>query len=354
VPQDNQLFSTSDWVEICRTTDEWESKLVQTTLGNQHIRCRPTYDRDSDGKRQIVLSVSREDQIDALEVVSNIDLVLADEASPAHEETVVFEDNHRDFRQENEPPKAAPTALEEVTIAEREGIGRIIHYLGRGYELQVGPDPYGIVEENRWEEFIDLSAQRQEFSMLLRHEYLHLFQWLRGQKLMSEFIRLVESTYREVPPPRHRNRQRNTTSSPDTSSFAEAAVRISPFALVSLGLALISLLTVFFHFQWYAAFGLSLLAVITGIVAKHHINSSDGALKGGLIAILAVIIACIAILIALKPSKSSDSEVSNRQSTLLFGNHCRNSKFSTKDTASLLPIEKKYDKFRRQGLDIIT
>ena len=116
---------------------------------------------------------------------------------------------------------------------------------------------------------------------------------------MPEFIRLVESTYREVPPPRHRNQQRNAATSPDTSSSAEAGVRISILAKVSLGFALISLLTVIFQFRWYVGFGLSLLAVITGIGAKYHINSSDNALKGGTIAILAVIIACIAIALSI-------------------------------------------------------
>ena len=302
MPQDDLLFGTSDWIEIYRTTDEWESKLVQTTLGNQHIRCRPTYDRSSDGKRQIILSVSHEDQIEALEVVSNINLVIADEGSAAHEESKDYQHNHHELRQESEPPKAAPTAFEEITIAEREGIGRIVHCLGRGYELQVGPEPYGIVEENRWEEFIDLSAQRQEFSMLLRHEYPYLFQWLKAQKLMPEFIRLVESTYREVPPPRRRNQRRKAAASQDTIGPAEARRRISFFAKFSLVIALISLLTVIFQFRWYAWFGLSLLAIITGIRAIFHINSSGNALKGGTIAIVAVIIACFAIALRISLS----------------------------------------------------
>ena len=33
------LFSTDDWVEIYRTTDEWESNLIQTMLCNKQIRC---------------------------------------------------------------------------------------------------------------------------------------------------------------------------------------------------------------------------------------------------------------------------------------------------------------------------
>ena len=295
MPHDNLLFNTGDWVEIYRTTDEWESELVQATLKNQHIQCRPTHERDPGGKRQIILSVSRDDQLEALEVVSDINLAIADEEHAEQEAAKDFPRNQSKPPPINESPNAAPTVFEEVTIAERDGIGRIIHYPGRGYELQVGPEPFGIIEENRWNEFIDLSAQRQEFSMLLRHEYLQLFQWLKAQKLMAEFIRLVESTYREVPPPRRRNQQPDAAAAPNTSSSTEPAVRISLFAKASLGFALASLLAVIFQFQWYAVFGFSLLAVITGIRAKHQINSSSKPLKGSAIATLAVIIAGVAI-----------------------------------------------------------
>ena len=294
---DDSLFSTVDWVEIYRTTDEWESNLVQTTLKNQHIQCRPTRERDADGKRQIILSVSRDDQVEALEIVSDINLAIANEEHAERETAKVPPRNHPNPPIMNEPPKAAPTVFEEVTIAEREGIGRIIHYPGRGYELQVGPEPYGIIEESRWNEFIDLSAQRQEFSMLLRHEYFQLFQWLKAQKLMAEFIRLVESTYREVPPPRRRNQQPDAAAALDSSSSGEAAVRISLFAKASLGIALISLSSAIFRFQWSVGYGLSLLAIVTGIAAKFHIDSRGGALKGGRIVMLAVIIAGVAIVL---------------------------------------------------------
>lgn len=294
---DDSLFSSVDWVEIFRTTDEWESNLVQTTLKNQHIQCRPTRERDADGNREMILSVSRDDQVEALEIVSDINLAIANEEHAERETATVPPRNHPNPPTLNEPPKAAPAVFEEVTIAEREGIGRIIHYPGRGYELQVGPEPYGVIEESRWDEFIDLSAQRQEFSMLLRHEYFQLFQWLKAQKLMGEFIRLAESTYREVPPPRRRNQQPDAAAAPNTNGPEESAVRISPFAKVSLGFALISLSTVIFQFQWNVGYGLSLLAIVTGIGAKFHINSRGGALMGGRIAMLAVIIACVAIVL---------------------------------------------------------
>ncbi|MDE0185753.1 MAG: hypothetical protein OXP71_09895 [Candidatus Poribacteria bacterium] len=297
MPHYDSLFSTGDWIEIYRTTDEWESNLVQTTLKNQHIQCRPTRERDADGKRQIILSVSRDDQVEALEIVSDINLAIANEEHADRATAKVPARNHLNTPTMNEPPKAAPTVFEEVTIAEREGIGRIIHYPGRGYELRVGPEPYGVIEESRWNEFIDLSAQRQEFSMLLRHEYFQLFQWLKAQKLMAEFIRLVESTYREVPPPRRRNQHPDAAAALDSSSSGKAVVRISFFAKASLGFALISLSAVNFQLQWNVGYGLSLLAIVTGIGAKFHINARGGALKGGRIAMFAVIIACVAIVL---------------------------------------------------------
>ena len=59
--------------------------------------------------------------------------------------------SHQVIDADNNLPEATAPALEEVTVAEREGIGAIIHYIGRGYELHVGPEPYVIVEEDRWE-----------------------------------------------------------------------------------------------------------------------------------------------------------------------------------------------------------
>ena len=70
------LFSTDDWVEIYRTTDEWESNLIQTMLGNEQIRCRPEYIRDADRRRQIILFVDPEDLVEALEIVSRTGLAI--------------------------------------------------------------------------------------------------------------------------------------------------------------------------------------------------------------------------------------------------------------------------------------
>ena len=310
------LFSTDDWVEIYRTTDEWESNLIQTMLSNEQIRCRPDYIRNADRQRQIILSVHPDDRVDALEIVSKTGLAItneeyesqhADDASDFHLERAASSS-------ESDLPQETPTTGEATIIATREGVGKIAHHVGRGYELQVGPTPHYMVQEDRWEEFIDFSAQRQEFSILIRHEYPNLSQWLRQENLLQEFIRLVESTYRDVPPsqPQH---QQQTESTPDGANAADA--QISGLAKFGLWVSLVSLLGVIVQLPWYASMILALLAAITSCVAKFQIDRSDGTLKGNLIAFLAIIIACIVIAIAWGQRQPSLPEPSDLQSAFL-------------------------------------
>ena len=310
------LFSTDDWVEICRTTDEWESNLIQTMLGNKQIRCRPEYIRNADRQRQIILFVDPEDLVDALEVVSQTGLAITNEEyENQHTEGESDPDLERDARtSEGDLPQPTPTAGTATIIAEREGIGKIAHHAGRGYELQVGPTPYYVVEEDRWEEFTDFSAQRQEFSILIRHEYPNLSQWLRREQLFAEFTHLVEATYGDVPPARTDNRQQ-TESAPDNTGAAEAY--INRLAKFSLWVSLVALLGVIVQLPWYASLILALLAVVTGCIAKYQIDRSNGALKGNLIAFLAIIIACIVIAIAWRQRQPSLPESSDLQSAFV-------------------------------------
>ena len=308
------LFSTDDWVEIYRTTDEWESNLIQTMLGNKQIRCRPEYIRNADRQRQIILFVDPEDLVDALEIVSQTGLAITNEKYE-NQHTDGESDLERDARtSESDLPQPTPTAGPATIIAEREGIGKIVHHVGRGYELQVGPAPYYMVEEARWEEFTDFSAQRQEFSILIRHEYPNLSQWLSQEKLFAEFTHLVEATYRDVPPARPDNRQQ-TESASDNAGAAEA--QVNRLAKFGLWVSLVSLLGVIVQLPWYACLILALLAAITGCIAKYQIDRSNGTLKGNLIAFLAIIIACIVIAIAWTQRQPSLPESSDLQSAFL-------------------------------------
>ncbi len=313
------LFSTDDWVEIYRTTDEWESNLIQTMLSNKQIRCRPEYMRNAARQRHIILFVDPENLVDALEIVSKTGLAITNEE---YENQHAANESNPDLAcaanpSESDLPQETPTAGKAIVIAEREGIGKIAHHVGRGYELQVGVTPYYMVEEARWEEFIDFSAQRQEFSILIRHEYPNLSQWLRRENLLPEFIHLVESTYRDVPPSRPHNQQQ-TELAPDNASAADA--QISRLAKFGLWVSLVSLLGVIVHLPWYASLMLALLAAVTGCVAKFQIDRSGGTLKGNLIAFLAIIIACIVIAMAWRQRQPSPSEPSDLQSAF-FPHH---------------------------------
>ena len=312
----DMLFSTDDWVEIYRTTDEWESNLIQAMLSNEQIRCRPDYIRNANRQHQIILSVHPDDRVDALEIVSKTGLAITNEEYESQ-----HADDERDLHleraartSESDLPQETPTTGEATIIAEREGIGKIAHHVGRGYELQVGAAPYYMVEEGRWEEFIDFSAQRQEFSILIRHEYPNLSQWLRQENLLPEFIRLVESTYRDVPPS-HPHDQQQTESKPNNTSAADA--QISRLAKFGLWVSLVSLLGVIVQLPWYASLILALLAAVTGCVAKFQIDRSDGTLKGNLIAFLAIAIACIVIVMAWQQRQPTQSEPSDLQSAFL-------------------------------------
>ena len=310
------LFSTDHWVEIYRTTDEWESNLIQTMLGNKQIRCRPEYLRNADRQRQIILSVHPDDRVDALEIVSQTGLAITNEEYENQYTAGESDPNlERDVRtSESDPPQPTPTAGTATIIAEREGVGKIAHHIGQGYELQVGPTPYYMVEEDRWEEFTDFSAQRQEFSILIRHEYPNLSQWLKREQLFAEFTHLVEATYRDVPPARSDNRSQ-TESTSDNAGVSE--VQINRLAKFGLWVSLVALLGVIVQLPWYASIILALLAVVTGCIAKYQIDRSNGALKGNLIAFLAIIIACIVIAIAWSQRQPSLPESSDLQSAFL-------------------------------------
>lgn len=203
------------WVAVHTTSDEWKARLIQTALLNEKIRCRMQHSRRPDGSVHWVVRVLSSKQLDALEVTSKVELAIAvdndarrNESSPDAQKNEQETDIEADG--EDKPSAINLEAVRPTLITSREGIGEIIHYSGVGYELRVGPQPYYMVKEERWEEFIDFSAQRQEFSILLRGEYKRLFKWLKEEKLMPEFIKLVESTYREVPPPKLKKRKEKT------------------------------------------------------------------------------------------------------------------------------------------------
>lgn len=294
VRQVSQLFGeaigdTNEWVEIHRTSDQWEAQLVQTTLNAQQIRCRPIELKE---ERQTVLLVAPEHEVEAMELVSRIGVAVTDNEMAMRSEEHAAALKQRDMAvvQDDTNQQTAPEDSSELIMAEREGIGSVVYVTGQGYEIRVGPEPYVTVPENDWEEFTDFSAQRQEFVILLRHEYPDLFEWIQEGKLLAEFIRLIEMTYQEGAP----------TPVPHRSNDAEEfdATPYHPLAQLSLTVAVVSVIAVLFQVPWFVNLVLAVITVASAVVAKYQIDASDGESTGIPMALGAIVLACLVVVFA--------------------------------------------------------
>ncbi len=296
VRQVSKLFGeaigdTNEWVEIHRTGDEWEVNLIQTTLNAQKIRCRPVELKE---EGQTVLLVEPEHEVEAMELVSRIGVAVADSEMTTQSEEVAEALKQRDMTvvQEDTSQQSAPEDSSELIMSEREGIGSVVYIAGHGYEIRVGPEPYAFVAENDWEEFTDFSAQRQEFVILLRHEYPDLLKWIQEEKLLAEFIRLIEMTYQEgAPTPATHRRSTDAEELEDTTPY-------HPLAQLSLTVAVVSLIAVLFQVPWVVNLVFAFVAVVSAVVAKYQIDASDGKYVGIPMALSAIVLACLVVVFA--------------------------------------------------------
>ncbi len=296
VRQVSKLFGeaigdTNEWIEIHRTGDEWEVNLIQTTLNAQKIRCRPV---ELKAEGQTVLLVEPEHEVEAMELVSRIGVAVADSEMTTQSEEVAEALKQRDMTvvQEDTSRQSAPEDSSELIMSEREGIGSVVYIAGHGYEIRVGPEPYAVVAEKDWEEFTDFSAQRQEFVILLRHEYPDLLKWIQEEKLLAEFIRLIEMTYQEGAP---------TPATHRHSADAEELVDTTPYhplAQLSLTVAVVSLIAVLFQVPWVVNLVFAFIAVVSAVVAKYQIDASEGRYVGIPMALSAIVLACLVVMFA--------------------------------------------------------
>ena len=295
--QVSQLFGeaigdTREWVEIHRTSDEWEANLIQTTLNAQQIRCRPIELKE---EGQTALLVDPEHEVAAMELVSRIGVAVTDNEMAAQSEEAAEALKQRDMAvvQDDATTTSDPGDASELIMADREGIGSVVYISGQGYEIRVGSEPYVTVPENDWEEFTDFSAQRQEFVILLRHEYPDLFEWIQEEKLLAEFIRLIEMTYQEGAPTvvSHRHSGVSDVEELDATPY-------HPLAQLSLTVAVVSLIAVLFQVPWFVNLVLAVVAVAAAVAAKYQIDASEGASTGIPMALSAIVLACLVVVFA--------------------------------------------------------
>ena len=297
VRQVSQLFGeaigdTHEWIEIHRTSDEWEANLIQTTLNAQQIRCRPIELKE---EGQTALLVEPEHEVAAMELVSRIGVAVtsSEVETQSEEATEAFKQRDMTVVQDDTTEQSDPSDSSELIMAEREGIGSVVYIAGQGYELRVGPEPYVTVAESDWEEFTDFSAQRQEFVILLRHEYPALFEWIQEEKLLAEFIRLIEMTYQEgAPTPvSHRHGDASDVEELDTTPY-------HPLAQLSLTVAVVSLIAVLFQVPWTVNLVLAVATIVSAVAAKSQIDASEGKSTGIPMALSAVALACLVVVFA--------------------------------------------------------
>ena len=297
VRQVSQLFGdgiggTSEWIEIHRTNDEWEVRLIQATLSVQQIRCRPI---ELKQERQTALLVEPEHEVAAMELISHIDAIVTDNEIAMLSEKTAEALKQRDMTvvQEDRSQQSDSDDSTELLIAEREGIGSVVYIAEQGYELRAGPEPYVTIPESDWEEFTDFSAQRQEFVILLRHEYPALFEWIQDEKLLAEFIRLIEMTYQDGAPIPASHRHGNTSDVEELD-----ATPFHPLAQLSLTVAVVSLIAVLFQVPWSVNLVLAVVVVASAVAAKYQIDVSEGKSTGIPMALSAIVLAGLVVVFA--------------------------------------------------------
>ena len=292
-----QVGDTANWVEIYRTDDEWEIKLIQATLGAQQIRCRPIPVKV---ERKTALFVDPEHEVTALELMSRIDVAITDSELSSQSEEKAEALKQRDMAATMEDNQQLMMESGEILMAQLENIGSVVYVAGKGYELRVGWEPYITVAEKDWDEFTDYSAQRQEFIILMRHEYPTLYEWIQEEKLLAEFIKLIEMTYQDgapVPVPPRQYTDIAETEVIDTTHY-------NSFALLSMTVAVISLITVLFSVPWQANLVMALVVVVCGVIALFKIRGQAESLTekektvGMPMSICAIVFACLVVVFA--------------------------------------------------------
>ena len=189
--EDDIFADSGGWAVVHRVSDEWELTLIRAAYVHAEIPFKLQSMTAESGERQMALAVPVEREEEAVDLLLRVVQVVDHDGDDAN-----AADEARDTQEEEPLVRATPADSPIRTLAEREGFGEIVYREGFGYELRVGPEPYAVVLEEDWEGFTDLSAQRTEFGILLKNDYKDLYNWLRAERKLGDFLRLVESTYR--------------------------------------------------------------------------------------------------------------------------------------------------------------
>ena len=173
---------TGGWTRVRASEDEWQLNVLRAALIHAEIPFKRI--KKSGGKTEICVPIeyAMEAELARMRVEEALNRS-KDDGENAPEPSVP-------------PPPPPPMDAPVQTIVSDPSLGEIVHIEHYGYELRVGPEPFYAVLEREWEEFLDISAQRREFAILLEKEYERLYAHLRGVKRFPQFVRMVEAVYK--------------------------------------------------------------------------------------------------------------------------------------------------------------
>ncbi len=201
-----------NWTEVYKTTDLWEAEVIRAALLNESIRATvKSIKGEEKGTQQNIVSVPAAKVNEAQMVIRRTSIVISKKeeiiAEQAEQEEAASQAVVVDYSQEEEPAtvEIEPTS-EPVTIAEKDDVGIILHYEAEDiYELRLNMEGYKaahVMSAEEWEDFIDFSAQRQEFFILLKEKYPKLAAYVKENKMRPDFLKLIEYSYGKSQPPK--------------------------------------------------------------------------------------------------------------------------------------------------------
>jgi len=198
-----------NWTEVYRTTDLWEAEVIRTALLNESIRANVKSIKGAKKETQKnVVSVPGVKVNEAQMVIDRTSIVIAkkDDITAEQEEATP------QASVGNEVPEAVTVELtsEPVVVAEKDDVGEILYYQAEDvYELRLAMEDYKATHRmsaEEWEDFIDFSAQRQEFFILLKERYPQLASYLKENKMRPNFLKMIEYSYGKSQPPKNKTK----------------------------------------------------------------------------------------------------------------------------------------------------
>ena len=196
-----------NWTEVYRTTDLWEAEVIRAALLNESIRANVKSVKGARKEPQEnVVSVPGVKVSEARMVIDRTSVVIA------RKDEIIAEQERQEATPQasvsNEAPEAviAEPTSEPVLVAEKDDVGEILHYEAEDvYELRLAMEDYKAnhrMSAAEWEDFIDFSAQRQEFFILLKERYPQLASYLKENKMRPSFLKMIEYSYGKSQPPK--------------------------------------------------------------------------------------------------------------------------------------------------------